>query len=95
MAFNRVQLRDAITALPPPRGGTAFNRNILLTAMYLRQQARPGTRRAIVIFTDTRLADVPRPVASTEASRSALAPATSPDSRAPKRGRSSGSAGKI
>jgi VWFA-related protein len=50
--WDRLAVLRELAYLPRPEGGTELNNNIFLAARYLRQQARPGTRRAIVILTD-------------------------------------------
>ena len=50
--WDRLAILRELAALPLPEGGTEFNRNLVLTARYLAQSARPGARRAIVMLTD-------------------------------------------
>ncbi len=52
--LDRVAVEAGLEKLPAGRGGTELSDNILKTAKYLRQKARPNARRAIVMMTDNK-----------------------------------------
>ncbi len=51
---DRALIADRVAKIPKGRGGTELNETTLRTAQYLRQQARVGARRAIVMLSDNR-----------------------------------------
>ncbi len=54
LTADRAAVEAKLGELPPGRGGTELNATVQLTAKYLRQKARPGARRAIVMMSDNR-----------------------------------------
>lgn len=54
LTSDRQTVLARLDSLPPGRGGTELNATVLATAKYLRQNARTGARRAIVMMSDNR-----------------------------------------
>ena len=54
LTVDRAAVAAAIARLPVGRGGTELNATTKSTAKYLRQKARFGARRAIVMMTDNK-----------------------------------------